>query len=173
GSKAYLSVMSSDKDPATFLALSINSLDWKAGTADVKITKVMRAAEPGEKPSFLIPTQSDPNQPVTALSTTSVNNQKLHGPTMHPSGKVVYFTQWTDNKIRVIDVDKDELAAVDPIQYGTRTRQIHGVFFNPAGDLALATGYFYDINEVTLYKVDKKTGNLTIDKVIPLTISEK
>jgi hypothetical protein len=165
--------MSSDKDPATFLALSINSLDWKAGTADVKITKVMRAAEPGEKPSFLIPTQTDPNQPVTALWTTSVNNQQLHGPTMHPSGKFVYFTQWTDNKIRVIDVDKDELAAVDPIQYGTRTRQIHGVFFNPAGDLALATGYFYDINEVTLYKVDKKTGNLTIDKVIPLTISEK
>ena len=50
GSKAYLSVMSSDKDPATFLALSIDKLDWKAGTADVKITKVMRAAEPGEKP---------------------------------------------------------------------------------------------------------------------------
>jgi hypothetical protein len=85
----------------------------------------------------------------------------------------VYFTQWTDNKIRVIDVDKDELAAVDPIQYGTRTRQIHGVFFNPVGDLALATGYFYDLDEVTLYKVDKESGNLTIDKVIPLTISEK
>lgn len=173
GSKAYLSVMSSDKDPATFLALRINKLDWKAGTADVKITKVMRAAEPGEKPSFLIPTQTDPNQPVTDLWTTSVNNHQLHGPTSHPSGKFFYFTQWTDNKIRVIDVDKDELAAVDPIQYGTRTRQIHGVFFNPSGDLALATGYFYDMNEVTLYKVDKKTGNLTIDKVIPLTISEK
>ena len=71
GSKAYLSVMSSDKDPATFLALHIDKLDWKAGTADVKITKVMRAAEPGEKPSFLIPTQTDPNQPVTDLWTTS------------------------------------------------------------------------------------------------------
>jgi hypothetical protein len=173
GKKAYLSVMSSDKDPATFLALQIDALDWKAGTADVKITKVMRAAEPGEKPSFLIPTQTDPNQPVTALWTTSVNNQQLHGPTIHPNGKHVYFTQWTDNKIRVIDVDKDELAAVDPIQYGTRTRQIHGVFFNPSGDLALATGYFYDINEVTLYKVDKQTGNFTLDKIIPLTISEK
>ena len=173
GRKAYLSVMSSDKDPATFLALRIDKLDWKAGTADVKITKVMRAAEPGEKPSFLIPTQTDPNQPVTDLWTTSVNNQQLHGPTIHPNGKFVYFTQWTDNKIRVIDVDKDELAAVDPIRYGTRTRQIHGVFFNPSGDLAMATGYFYDMNEVTLYKVDKNTGNLTIDKVIPLTISEK
>jgi DNA-binding beta-propeller fold protein YncE len=170
GSKAYLSVMSSDKDPATFLALRIGNLDWNAGTADVKITKVMRAAEPGEKPSFLIPTQTDPNQPVTDL--WKVNNQQLHGPTQQPNGKFVYFTQWTDNKIRVIDVAKDQLAAVDPIRYGTRTRQIHGVFFNPSGDLAMATGYYYDMNEVTLYKVNKNTGNLTIDKVIPLTISE-
>jgi hypothetical protein len=174
GSKAYLSVMSSEKDPATFLALRINKLDWKAGTADVKITKVMRAAEPTEEPSFLIPTETDPNQPVTDLwKVTRVNGQQLHGPTLHPNGKFIYFTQWTDNKIRVIDVDKDELAAVDPIQYGTRTRQIHGVFFNPSGDLAVATGYYYDMNEVTLYKVDKETGNLTLDKVIPLTVSEK
>jgi DNA-binding beta-propeller fold protein YncE len=174
GSKAYLSVMSSDKDPATFLALRINKIDWNAGTADVKITKVMRAAEPGEQPSFLIPMETDPNQPVTDLwKVTRVNGQQLHGPTIHPNGKFVYFTQWTDNKIRVIDVDKDELAAVDPIQYGTRTRQIHGVFFNPSGDLAMATGYYYDMNEMTLYKVDKKTGNLTLDKVIPLTVSEK
>ena len=174
GSKAYLSVMSSDKDPATFLALRINKLDWKTGTADVKITKVMRAAEPGEQPSFLIPTQTDPNQPVTDLwKVTRVNGQQLHGPTIHPNGKFVYFTQWTDNKIRVIDVDKDELAAVDPIQYGTRTRQIHGVFFNPSGDLAMATGYYYDMNEMPLYKVDKQTGNLTLDKVVPLTVSEK
>ena len=174
GSKAYLSVMSSDKDPATFLALRINKLDWKTGTADVKITKVMRAAEPGGKPSFLIPTETDPNQPVTDLWTTiRVTNQQLHGPTQQPNGKFVYFTQWTDNKIRVIDVDKDELAAVDPIQYGTRTRQIHGVFFNPSGDLAMATGYYYDMNEMTLYKVDKQTGNLTLDKVVPLTVSEK
>ena len=110
---------------------------------------------------------------MTDLSTTTVTNQQLHGPTLQPNGKFVYFTEWTGNKIRVIDVDKDELAAVDPIQYGTRTRQIHGVFFNPSGDLALATGYFYDMNEVTLYKVDKQTGNLTIDKVVPLTVSEK
>ena len=174
GSKAYLSVMSSDKDPATVLALQIGALDWEAGTADVKITKVLRAGEPGETPSFLIPTQTDPNQPVTDLwKVTRLQGKQLHGPTIHPDGKFIYFTEWTDNKIRVIDVDKDDWAAVDPIRYGTRTRQIHGVFFNPSGDLAMATGYYYDMNEMTLYKVDKETGNLTIDKVIPLTISDK
>ncbi|MGI0016502.1 MAG: hypothetical protein ACREBU_24030, partial [Nitrososphaera sp.] len=98
---------------------------------------------------------------------------QLHGPTIHPNGKFVYFTQWTDNKIRVIDVSTDKLAAVDPIQHGTRTRQVHGVFFNPTGDLAIATGYYFDINEVTLYQVDKESGYLRPDKVIPLTVSEK
>src|SRR5262245_23790482 len=71
GSKAYLSVMSSDKDPLTILALHINKLDWKTGTADVKITKVMRAGEPGEKPSFLVPTETEPNPPVSGRWTTT------------------------------------------------------------------------------------------------------
>jgi hypothetical protein len=95
GSKACLSVMSSDKDPLTILALRISKVDWKTNTADVKITKVMRAGEPGDKPSMLIPTQTDPSQPVTALWKPS--NHQLHGPTIHPSGKFVYFTQWTES----------------------------------------------------------------------------
>jgi DNA-binding beta-propeller fold protein YncE len=171
GSKAYLSVVSSDKDPLTILALRINQIDWNAGTADVKIANVMRLEEPGAKPSMLMPTQTDPRQPVTSFWKRT--HHELHGPTIHPSGKFVYYTQWTDNKIRAIDVSTDKLAAVDPIQYGTRTRQVHGVFFNPAGDHAIATGYYFDINEVTLYQVDKRSGYLKPDKVIPLTVSEK
>ena len=89
GKKAYLSVMSSEKDPATVLALQIDALDWKAGKADVKITKVMRVAEPGEEASFLIPTQTDPNQPVTDLG-------KLPGPTAsNPMGQPFTRTEST------------------------------------------------------------------------------
>ena len=171
GRKAYLSVMSSDKDPLTILALRINKVDWTANTADIKITNVMRLEEPGSKPSMLVPTQTDPNQPVTTLWKPS--NHQLHGPTLHPNGKFAYFTQWTDNKIRVIDVANDKLAGVDPIQHGTRTRQLHGVFFNPAGDLAISTGFYFDLNEVTLYKVDKQSGYLKPEKAIPLTVSER
>ncbi|MGH8646379.1 MAG: hypothetical protein ACREX4_18730 [Gammaproteobacteria bacterium] len=171
GGKGYLSVMSSDKDPLTIVALRIHNVDWDANIADVKITNVMRLEEPGSKPSMLVPTQTDPKQPVTSI--WKPTNHQLHGPTIHPSGRFAYFTQWTDNKIRVIDVASDKLAAVDPIQYGTRTRQLHGVFFNPAGDLAISTGFYFDINEVTLYQVDKQSGHLKPEKAIPLTVSEK
>ncbi len=171
GRKAYLSVMSSDRDPLTILALRIGAIDWSAKTADVQITHVMRLEEPGAKPSMLVPTQTDVRQPIT--DRWKPTNHQLHGPTIHPSGKFVYYTQWTDNKIRVIEVANDRLAPIDPIQYGTRTRQLHGVFFNPAGDLAITTGFYFDINDLSLYKVDKNTGNLTPAKIIPLTVSEK
>ena len=171
GTKTYLSVMSSEKDPLTILALRINKVDWKAGTADVRITNVMRVEEPGTSPSMPIPTETDPSQPVTSLWKPS--NQQLHGPTVHPSGRFVYFTQWTDNKIRVVDVSSDKVAASDPIQHGTFTRQMHGVFFNPTGTAALGTGYHFDINYVTLYSVDVQSGYLQLQKVIPLTVSEK
>ncbi len=171
GHKAYLSVVSSDKDPLTILALRIGSIDWNAKTADVSITNVMRLEEPGANPSMLVPTQTDTRQPIT--NRWKPTNHQLHGPTIHPSGRFVYYTQWTDNKIRVIDVATDKLASIDPIQFGTRTRQLHGVFFNPAGDLAITTGFYFDINDVILYKVDKNTGNLIPAKVIPLTVSEK
>src|SRR5215831_20455641 len=102
GSKAYLSVMNSDKDPLTILALRMGKIDWKNNTADVKITNVMRAGEPGDKPHMLVPTQTDPNQPITDV--WKPGNHQLHGPTLHPSGKFAYFTDWTDNKIRVVDI---------------------------------------------------------------------
>jgi len=171
GRKAYLSVMSSDKDPLTILALRIGAIDWSARTAEVQITNVMRLEEPGAKPSMLVPTQTDARQPVTDRWIPT--NHQLHGPTIHPSAKFVYYTQWTANKIRVIDVATDRLAAIDPIQYGAGTRQLHGVFFNPAGELAITTGFYFDLKDVTLYKVDKDTGNLTPAKVIPLTVNEK
>ena len=58
---------------------------------------------------MLIPTQTDPNQPVTDL--WKPTNHQLHGPTIHPNGKFVYFSDWTDNKIRVVDVATDVMEA--------------------------------------------------------------
>ena len=170
-SKSYLSIMSSEKDPLTLLALGIEKVDWDAGTADVRITNVMRLEEPGTPPSILIPTQIDPSQPVPDMWKPA--NQQLHGPTIHPNGRFIYFTQWTDNKIRIIDVATDKLAPFDPIQYGTLTRQMHGVYVNPSGNIALGTGYYFDINFLTSYRVDPKTGALKLDKLIPLMIDEK
>lgn len=171
GRKAYLSIMSSEEVPLMILALRVGEIDWEAGTADVAITKVIRIQEAGIPPSMRVPTESDPSQPVTDL--WRPGNHQLHGPTVQPNGKFVYFAQWTDNKIRVIDVEKDELAAVDPIQKGMLTLQNHGVFINPAGTRALGTGYYFDLNFVTVYDVDGESGDLRPQDVVWLTVDER
>ena len=165
--------MNTDDKPLTILALQIGNIDWKNGTADVKITKVMLAGDPGIKPSMLVPTETDPNQPVTALWTTSVNNHQLHGPTAHPSWKFVYFTDWTDNKIRVVDVAKDKLAGggSDPRRYAHAPTPWG--LLQSEGHTRSSAWFYYDMNQVILFKVNEQTGNLTVDKVIPLTVSEE
>ena len=163
GKKAFLSTMSSDTAPATILALDINYIDWQAGKADVAITNVIEIAEPNTIPPTP-PVQEHPDddtQPITA-SLWLPQNVQIHGPSLHPTCKFAYFTEWTDNgKIRVLDVDKGTLAESDPIQYGDTTAWLHGVFFNPSGDKALAPKYHFEGNYLVLFDVDKETGQLS------------
>lgn len=170
GRKAYLSLMGSAEEPTNILALRVNTIDWRDGTADVRITRVLRAEEAGSRPIMRVPTQTDPRQPVTSL--WMPQNQQLHGPSIHPSGKFIYFAQWTDDKIRVIDVERDELAVVDPIRHGELTQQIHGVFFNPSGTLAIGNPYYFDRDHVVLFNADARTGDLQPQKAIPLAADE-
>jgi hypothetical protein len=175
GHKAYLTTMSSYENgqqiPATILVLQINNINWSAKTANVKITKVLRAEEATTAPSILIPTEvPGSHQPVTSL--WKPNNQQIHGPTLHPNGKYAYFTEWTNNKIRVIDTHRDEFARVDPIEYSTFTRQLHGVFFNKEGTKALSPSYYFDLNYVVLFDVDERTGDLHLSSLIPLSGSD-
>ena len=62
-----------------------------------------------------------------------------------------------------------------PSETAVLTRQLHGVFFNPNGTLAFtAPGYYYDMNQVILFKVNEQDGNLTVDKVLsPPRVSEE
>jgi hypothetical protein len=171
GHKAYLTTMSSDTEPATILVLRIRNIDWNARTADVNITKVLKAEEPASPPSILVPSAvAGSNQPITPLWIP--NNQQIHGPTLHPNGRYAYFTEWTDNKIRVVDTRRDEFARVDPIEQSTLTRQLHGVFFNPRGTKALSPAYYFDLNYVLVYDVGKTNGDLSISDVIPLSEDE-
>lgn len=171
GSKVYLTLMSSDTDPLSIIAVSISDVNWNAMTAKVKITNVMTIENPGSKPSMLVPEQTSEKQPITSLWVPQ--NHQIHGPTILPNGKWLYTTQWTDNKIWKIDTDTDKLAKDNPIQIGTFTRQMHGVIPNSEGTIALGTGYYFDMDYLTVFDVDQTTGELSLKGIIPLTDGSK
>ncbi|MDQ4074197.1 MAG: hypothetical protein M3162_07845, partial [Thermoproteota archaeon] len=162
GNKAFLSTMSSDTAPATILALDIGNIDWQAGKADVSISNVINISEAGSTPQIPDIKNHTTNKTQPIIKKLWIpNNVQIHGPTLHPGGKYAYFTQWTDNIIRVLDVNNGSLAASDPIQIGNATEWLHGVFFNPAGNKALSPHYFFEGNHLHLFDVNNDTGELT------------
>lgn len=171
GSKVYLTLMSSDTDPLSIVSISLSNIDWNSNKAMAKITNVMKIENPGSKPSMLVPTETDSRQPIVESMWVPGNHQ-LHGPTILPSGTYAYTTQWTDNKIRVIDTRTDTLADVDPIQFGSFSRQIHGIFPNSMGTVGLGTGYYFDMDYITVYDINRATGDLQLTGLIPLTVDE-
>ncbi len=162
GDKAFLSTMSSDNAPATILALKIGNINWQAGNADVSISNVINISEPGTIPKIPdIRNHTTNNTQPIIKKMWFPNNVQIHGPTLHPGEKYAYFTQWTDNMIRVLDVNNGSLAQIDPIQIGNATEWLHGVFFNPSGNKALSPHYFFDGNHLHLFDVNNATGDLT------------
>lgn len=162
GNKAFLSTMSSDTAPATILTLDIGDIDWEAGKANVSISNVINISEPGTKPSIpdIKNHTTNTTQPIIEKMWFPSGVQ-IHGPTLHPSENFAYFTQWTDNMIRVLDVNNGSLASADPIQIDNATEWLHGVFFNPSGNKALAPHYFFEGNHLHLFDVNGETGELT------------
>jgi hypothetical protein len=162
GDKAFLSTMSSDTAPATILALKIGDINWQSGKADVSISNVINISKPGSTPTIPDITNHTTNKTQPIIKKLWFpNNVQIHGPSLHPSGKYAYFTQWTDNMIRVLDVNNGSLAASDPIQIDNTTQWLHGVFFNPSGNKALSPHYFFEGNHLHLFDVNNATGELT------------
>lgn len=162
-----LSLISSDTNPSGIAVFEINSIDWDNNTADITYNDFLITGMAGATPSILEPEELNSDDNITKWKLV---NQQTHGPTIHPNKQLAYFTQWTDNQIWAIDVSSGEFADVTPIQDSTFTRQLHGVFFNANGNMALGASYYFDMNYLPLFHVDKNSGDLNIDKLIPLTV---
>ena len=159
GAALYISTDASESAPASVVILSAKKYNWEAGSVKLKIKKVLTAEAAGTASTFSVPTQVNPLQPVA--SWTQPPMTQMHGPSILPGSKYLYFTQWTDNKIRVVNTTNKKFAKdADPVVVNGVTDQTHGVFFNESGTLALGTGYYYDNGNIDLFSVDRKSGDL-------------
>ncbi|QBQ55428.1 hypothetical protein [Nitrosococcus wardiae] len=166
GDRFYVTTDNTEEHPAYIIALKVEEIDWDNGTAEVVADS-------------LLPVDV-PNTPAELPFVESINNAQavpnwllapatqIHGPTLLPYSDFVYFTEWTGDKVRVINYKTNEFSDVDPISIPGYTEQTHGIMFNKSGTLGLGTGYFFDNNVIDLYKVNRENGQLEAVKQIML-----
>ncbi len=166
GKTLYITSDNTASHPAYLITLEIEKINWKRGTARLEVEEVAAfdvPDTPAELP-FVEATNSAQAVPAWLLA----GGTQIHGPTTLPFSNFLYFTSWTNDKIRVWDREKEEFAKVDPIQITGYTEQTHGIVFNKSGSLGLGSGYFFDNNVIDLYKANRRTGALKAKKKIKL-----
>ncbi len=162
----YVSVDASPPNAAAVIVINVERVKWSQGQADLTIEKVLILEPPGTPSTYPPVQQVEPKFPIASWTIREFT--QAHGPTFLPDSFYTYVTQWTDNRIRVIDRRSNDLLAFEPFVFGQKSLQTHGVNFNPSGTLALGTGYFYDNNEIDVYSVNKSTGRLYYEYSIEL-----
>ena len=162
GKTVYMTLDASPPEPLNIVVLKVDDLDFTQGTADLTLQKVIKLEEAGDVSSY--PLVRDHNLRGNRFSSqliagwTQPTFTQAHDPSFTPDFNYTYVTQWTDNKYRGIKVQSNQLVGADPIMNAETSRQTHGLNFNPTGGYALATGYYYDHNEIDVYEPVDEPG---------------
>ena len=168
GKTIYFTLDAIYPDPSAVIVIDVVDIDWGDGccdgTADLVVQKILELDQPGMESEYPAVTKVPGGIPIATW--TQPGFTQAHGPAFQPHSPFTYFTHWTDNRIRGIDRRTNELLPV--LEFGDKSQQTHGVNFNQSGKLALGTGYYYDHNEIDVYKVSKGKSDLKYVKSIIL-----
>jgi hypothetical protein len=158
GNRIYITSDNTAEHASYIIALNVNHIDWHSGVVSLTVDAVLPVDVPNT-PSELPFVQ--PVNPVQAVPNWVIGRgTQIHGPTILPYSDYLYFTEFTSNRVRVVNHKLNQLASVDPIVIPGYTEQTHGVNFNKSGTVGLGTGYFFDNSVIDVYKSNRETGAL-------------
>ncbi|GAB1719315.1 MAG: hypothetical protein NTAFB09_10460 [Nitrosospira sp.] len=158
GNRIYITSDNTQDHPSYIIALNVDNINWDAGTASLLLDSLIAADtpnKPGELP-FVQPTNRNQAVPNWLIG----RGTQIHGPTLLPYSDFLYFTEFTSDRVRVVNHKTNQLASVDPIIIPGYTEQTHGVNFNKSGTVGLGTGYFFDNSVIDVYRSNRETGEL-------------
>ncbi|MGG7054323.1 YncE family protein [Nitrosomonas sp. ANs5] len=158
GNRIFVTSDNTQEDPAYIIALRVDHLDWEAGTVSLAVETVLAADNAGTPAELPFVESINRNQAVP--NWLLAGSTQIHGPTLLPYSDYLYFTEFTSDRVRVINHRTNEFASVDPINIPGYTEQTHGVNFNKSGTIGLGTGYFFDNNVIDVYRPNRETGEL-------------
>jgi len=165
----FVSTDATETTEALIIRLGVNGIDWVNGNADLEIVHVFTMDPAGTASQFPEVHEVNPNQPIPKW--THGDMTALHGPTFLPHSDFTYITHLTDNRLRGINMKTNEL--VDTASFYSKSSQTHGINFNARGTIGLGVGYFFDSNEIDVYRAHNHTGELELVKSIKLGNDEE
>ena len=161
GNIIYITSDNTEDHPSYIISLKVNNIDWDAGSASLSLESVLAADSPGtpaELP-FVEPVNDAQNIPNWIVG----RGTQIHGPTLLPYTDFLYLSEWTADRMRVMNLKTNEFVEdVDPIVIPEYTEQTHGITFNKSGSIGLGTGYFFDNSVIDVYQPNRKTGELNV-----------
>lgn len=160
GDMIYITSDNTENHPSYVIALKVLDIDWNAGTVSLNLESLMVADSPNtpaELP-FVEPVNDVQNVPNWLIG----RGTQIHGNTLLPYSDFMYMTEFTSDRVRVVDLKTNQLASVDPIAIPGYTEQTHGINFNRSGTVGLGTGYFFDNSMIDVYKPNRETGELQV-----------
>ncbi len=161
----FLSTDATDTTDALIIRLGVNGIDWGSKYANLEIVHIFTMDPAGTSSDFPEVSQVNGNQPIPGWTHGAMT--ALHGPTFLPHSDFTYITHLTDFRIRGINMKTNELVDADPMSF-LESRQTHGINFNARGTLGLGVGYFFDSNEIDVYRAHNHTGELKLVNTIKL-----
>ena len=158
--KIFITTDNTKLFPSFIGVLKVNNIDWDKRKAELELEDAIMLDTPDTPPLMAPVLPINNNQ---AIPNWLVGRgTQIHGPTLLPGSDLLYHTEFTSDRVRVLNYKTNQLiAGVDPIVIENYTEQTHGVNFNNSGSIGLGTGYFFDNNIIDVYKPNKITGELT------------
>ncbi len=156
----YITTDNTELDPAYVIALRVDGIDWDAGTASLSVESVLAADSPNTPAELPFVEQVNDVQGVP--NWLLAGSTQVHGFSLLPFTKYAYMAEWTNDRIRVVDLNTNDFASVDPISISGYTEQTHGITFNKSGSIGLGTGYFFDNSVIDVYEPNRETGDLQV-----------
>jgi DNA-binding beta-propeller fold protein YncE len=161
GDIIYVTSDNTDDHPSYIISLKVNDIDWNAGWASLSLESLLAADSPGtpaELP-YVEPVNDVQNIPNWIVG----RGTQVHGPTLLPYTDFLYLSEWTSDRMRVMNLKTNEFVeGVDPIVIPEYTEQTHGITFNKSGSIGLGTGYFFDNSVIDVYQPNRQTGELNV-----------
>ena len=151
--RAYVTMGGNQKLP---LRLAVLKIDWVAGSPTATLVKTIE----------VLAANTEPIGMMAGMTTMAPAMQEGHGPHLTSNGRYILFSELNNNRLRVFNTQTDEFAGA-PITHPT-LKTPHGVYLNRSMTRAMSTQYQLNGNEVSVWKLNQDTGELTFDKAVKM-----